>query len=98
MLKSINYKLYKLHKVIENHITATFIIVIIFTCFLSACAVVGSYHYIYVHDDIELNITVPSKLENGIDTQGLAKHSSPCNSLDKPITDDTVNHISQIHN
>lgn len=86
MLKSINYKLYKLHKVIENHITATFIIVIIFTCFLSACAVVGSYHYIYVHDDIELNITVPSKLENGIDTQGLAKHSSTCKSLDKPIT------------
>lgn len=98
MLKSINYKLYKLHKVIENHITATFIIVIIFTCFLSACTIVGSYHYIYMHDDMELNITVPSKLENGIDTQGLAKHSSPCNSLYKPITDNTINHISQIHN
>lgn len=51
-----------------------------------------------MHDDIELNITVPSKLENGIDTQGLAKHSSPCNSLYKPITDNTINHISQIHN
>lgn len=98
MLKSINYKIYKLHKVIENHITATFIIVIIFTCFLSACAVIGSYHYIYVHDDIKLTDTVPEKLKNGIDTQGLAKHPSPAQSLNKPITDDTVNHISQIHN
>lgn len=98
MKKSINYKLYKLHKVIEKHITVTFIIAIIFTCLLGACAAVGSYHYTITHDDIELNISVPDRLENGVDTQGLAKHSSTCKSLDKPITDNTINHISQIHN
>ena len=98
MLKSINYKLYKLHKVIKKHITTTFTITIIFVCLLGACAIVGSYHYTITHDDIELNISVPDKLENGVDIQGLANHSSTCKSLDKPITDNTINHISQIHN
>lgn len=93
----------KMKKYIKKHndlfaITGMIILILISCIVIVGVITVANYNYFIRHDDIELNATVPEKLKNGIDTQGLAKHPSPAQSLDKPITNDTVNHISQIHN
>lgn len=85
----------KIKKYIKKHndlfaITGMMILVFI-SCFVIAGVItVANYHYFIRHDDIELNVTVPEKLKNSIDTQGLAKHPSPAQSLDKPISTDTL--------
>ena len=76
----------KIKKYIKKHndlfaITGMMILVFI-SCFVIAGVItVANYHYFITHDDIEINYTVPEKLKNGIDTQGLAKHPSPAQSL-----------------
>lgn len=85
----------KIKKYIKKHndlfaITGMMILVFI-SCFVIAGVItVANYHYFITHDDIELTDTVPEKLKNGIDTQGLAKHPSPAQSLDKPTNTDTL--------
>ena len=85
----------KIKKYIKKHndlfaITGMMILVFI-SCFVIAGVItVANYHYFIRHDDIELNVTVPEKLKNGIDTQGLAKHPSPAQNLDKPMNTDTL--------
>lgn len=82
-------------KYIEDHKDLFAIIGMMILVFISAFIIAGvilvaNYHYFIAHDDIEINYTVPEKLQNGIDTQGLAKHPSPAQSLDKPIDTDTL--------
>lgn len=85
----------KMKKYIKKHndlfaITGMIILILISCIIIVGVITVANYNYFIKHDDIELNITVPEKLKNGIDTQGLAKHPSPAQSLDKPISADTL--------
>lgn len=85
----------KIKKYIKKHndlfaITGMIILILISCIVIVGVITVANYNYFIRHDDIELNVTVPEKLKNGIDTQGLAKHPSPAQSLDKPISTDTL--------
>lgn len=85
----------KIKKYIKKHddlfaITGMIILILISCIVIVGVITVANYHYFITHDNIEINYTVPEKLKNGIDTQGLAKHPSPAQSLDKPITNDTL--------
>lgn len=82
-------------KYIKKHedffaITGMIILILISCIVIVGVITIANYNYFIRHDDIELNITVPEKLKNGIDTQGLAKHPSPAQSLDKPINTETL--------
>lgn len=82
-------------KYIKKHkdlfaITGMIILILISCIVIVGVITVANYHYFITHDDIEINYTVPEKLKNGIDTQGLAKHPSPAQSLDKPMNTDTL--------
>lgn len=85
----------KMKKYIKKHedlftITGMIILILISCIVIVGVITVANYNYFIRHDDIELNVTVPEKLKNGIDTQGLAKHPSPAQSLDKPMNTDTL--------
>lgn len=85
----------KMKKYIKKHedlftITGMIILILISCIVIVGVITVANYNYFIRHDDIELNVTVPEKLKNGIDTQGLAKHPSPAQSLNKPINTDTL--------
>lgn len=85
----------KIKKYIKKHndlfaITGMIILILISCIVIVGVITVANYHYFITHDDIEISCTVPEKLKNGIDTEGLAKHPSPAQSLDKPIDTDTL--------
>lgn len=85
----------KIKKYIKRHedlfsITGMIILILISCIVIVGVITVANYNYFIRHDDIEINYTVPEKLKNGIDTQGLAKHPSPAQSLNKPIKPDTL--------
>lgn len=82
-------------KYIKKHedlfaITGMIILILISCIVIVGVITVANYHYFITHDDIEISCTVPEKLKNGINTQGLAKHPSSAQSLDKPIKTDTL--------
>lgn len=82
-------------KIIQDHkdffaVTGMMILVFVSAFIIAGVIAVANYHYFITHDDIEISCTVPEKLQNGIDTKGLAKHPSPAQSLDKPINTDTL--------
>lgn len=85
----------KIKKYIKKHndlfaITGMIILILISCIVIVGVITVANYHYFITHDDIEISCTVPEKLKNGIDTEGLAKHPSPVQSLDKPTNTDTL--------
>lgn len=85
----------KIKKYIKKHddlfaITGMIILILISCIVIVGVITVANYNYFIRHDDIEISCTVPEKLKNGIDTQGLAKHPSPAQSLDKPTNTDTL--------
>lgn len=93
MKKTIKYYTYKLTK---NHSIAFSII----SGIVLSLAVITLLHcYAMKTNDIDLQIstTVP-QLENSINPSDFTNHSSACDSIDKPISNDTINTISNLHN
>lgn len=89
MIKSIKYNLYKLNKKHPLLISITMGIVL-------GAAVVTSLYFFNNNDNDILNIDLhaPSQIENTINPDNFSNHSSECDSLNKPVSNDTINTLS----
>lgn len=90
MIKSIKYNLYKLnkkHPLLIGAITGAAL----------GVAVVASLYFFNNNDNDILNdidLHAPSQIENTINPDNFANRSSECDSLNKPVSNDTINTLS----
>jgi len=90
MIKSIKYNLYKLNKKHPLLIGAITGIV------LGVAVVTSLYLFNNNDNDIlnDINLHAPSQIENTINSDNFANRSSECDSLNKPVSNDTINILS----
>ena len=90
MIKSIKYNLYKLNKKHPFFITIT-------TGIMLGVTIVTSLYLFNNNDnDIlnDINLYAPSQIENTINPDNFANHSSECDSINKPVDNNTIDYIS----
>lgn len=90
MIKSIKYNLYKLNKKHPLLIGAI-------TGVVLGVTVVTSLYFLNNNDNDILNdidLHAPLQIENTINPDNFANRSSECDSLNKPVSNDTINTLS----
>lgn len=90
MIKSIKYNLYKLNKKHPLLIGAI-------TGIALGAAVVTSLYFLNNNDNDILNdidLHAPSQIENTINPDNFANHSNECDNLNIPVSNDTINTLS----
>lgn len=90
MIKSIKYNLYKLNKKHPLLIGAITGIV------LGVAVVTSLYLFNNNDNDIlnDINLHAPSQIENTINPDNFANHSNACDSINKPVDNNTINILS----
>ena len=90
MIKSIKYNFYKLNKKHPLFITITTGIV------LGVTIVTSLYLFNNNDNDIlnDIDLHAPSQIENTINPDNFTNHSSECDSINKPVDNNTINILS----